>query len=194
MLRSPGVWMQPFEIILKHYDPASDLYRILITHVILVTRKALEIALDLSERNPRMEIDMEFIAEAGMLHDIGIKHCDAPEIFCHGKEPYIRHGILGGQMLEAEGLPRHALVCERHTGSGIARRDVQIQKLPLPAKDYLPLSVEEKIICVADKFYSKKPSKIWKQKSLKGIRKSLEKYGPAALGRWEELLEEVGPL
>ena len=58
-------------------------------------------------------------------------------------------------MLDKLGLTRHGLVCERHVGVGISADQVVRQKLPLPARDMLPLSVEERLICYADKFFSK---------------------------------------
>jgi uncharacterized protein len=184
--------MNPFEIIHRHYDPKSDLYRTLVIHSILVAKKARELARTCIERTPGAVMDLEFLSEAALLHDIGIKHCHAPEIFCEGSDPYILHGLHGKSMLEAEGLPRHALVCERHTGAGITKEEVKAAGLPLPERDYLPESLEEKLICVADKFYSKSPGKLWEEKSLAKIEKSLARHGSMALERWRKLEEETG--
>ncbi len=183
--------MNPFPILHRHYDPSSELYRLLAVHSVLVTQKAIVLALGYQERHPDAVIDLDLLHEAGMLHDIGIKLCHAPEIFCVGPEPYIRHGILGQALLEAEGLPRHALFCSRHTGSGLTRQDVIEQELPLPREDFLPESLEEKILCVADKFYSKTPEKLWKEKRLENISKAIAKHGSAAQERWEELRQEI---
>ena len=183
--------MNPFEIIHRHYQPSSEASRILVIHSVLVTQKARAIAFDYLCKRPNAALDLDFLTEAGMLHDVGIKFCHAPEIFCEGTEPYVRHGILGQELLESEGLPRHALVCARHTGSGITREDVRSQCLPLPEADYVPVSLEEKILCIADKFYSKTPQKLWKEKSLEKITTSLEKYGDDALSRWKKLLREI---
>ena len=183
--------MNPFAILAKHYDPTSEVYRLLITHSLLVARKAREIAAAYQKANPEDEVDLAFIAEAAMLHDSGIQSCDAPKIHCFGKAPYVQHGVLGREILEGEGLPRHALVCERHTGSGMTREDVEIQGLPLEPRDYLPVSLEEKIICVADKFYSKKPRRLWKEKALETIKNKLSKFGPEADARWKKLIDEV---
>jgi uncharacterized protein len=185
--------VNPFSIIHKYYDPASELYQILVTHSVLVTKKALDIAVDFQTRNPQAEIDLAFIYEAAMLHDIGIYRCDAPEIFCTGSEPYVRHGLMGREILGSEGLPRHALVCERHTGAGLSRDDVIRQALPLPLRDYLPESLEEKIICLADKFYSKTPHKLFREKQLHKIQKKMEKWGPETAARFEELCRLLLP-
>jgi uncharacterized protein len=183
--------MNPFAILAKHYDPTSELYRLLVTHSLLVARKARQIATAYQKANPEAEVDVDFVTEAAMLHDIGIQGCNAPKIHCVGEAPYVRHGVLGRAILESEGLPRHALVCERHTGAGMTREDVELQGLPLEPRDYLPVSLEEKIICVADKFYSKKPRRLWKAKSLEAIKSKLSKFGPEADARWKKLIDEV---
>ena len=114
-----------------------------------------------------------------MLHDIGIFLCDAPGIECFGTEPYIRHGRLGAEILRAEGYPAHARVCERHTGAGLSREDIIRQNLPLPHEDFLPQTMAEKVICYADKFYSK--TRIDGEKSVEQAERSLAKFGEAGL-------------
>jgi len=185
--------MNPFDIIHKYYDPHSELYRILVTHSILVTKKALDITSVFQKRQLQNEIDLAFIYEAAMLHDIGIFRCAAPEIFCAGSAPYICHGVMGREILENEGLPRHALVCERHTGVGLSQQDVIQQNLPLPLRDYLPLSLEEKIICLADRFYSKTPHELFYEKKLRQIHLNLREWGPEILVRFENLCDLLLP-
>jgi uncharacterized protein len=179
-------------VIQKYYSPASEAYRILVTHSILVTAKALEVAGAFIKRNPKVALDLRFIEEAALLHDIGIFRCHAPQIFCYGSEPYVQHGLIGREILEQEGLPRHALVCERHTGAGITQEEVLLQKLPLPARDYLPISLEEKIICFADRFYVKDPQKLYHELSLQEIDEKIKEFGAPALVRWEELRRFLG--
>lgn len=169
-------------IIKTYYDPDSELYRILVTHSELVMKKALALAENVAHLKP----DMPFIREAAMLHDIGIFMTFAPEIGCHGNHPYVCHGYLGRELLEKEGHPKHALVCERHTGVGITRADIARQNLPFPDRDMMPVSLEEKIICFADKFYSKKPGKLLREKSIEKIRKKIAKYGKEKLAQFDE--------
>lgn len=171
--------MEPEKIIEKYYSPQSELYRILLDHSRLVTAKALQIA----DAHPELQADRNFIAEAAMLHDIGIFGTDAPGIGCRGDRPYICHGILGSELLQAEGYPRHALVCERHTGAGLTREEIIRQVLPLPHRDLLPVSIEEQIICFADKFYSK--SKSQHEKSVEKIRQGMRKYGEDSVKRFD---------
>jgi uncharacterized protein len=143
-------------VIETYYPPDTALYRTLVSHSRLVMEKSLAIARTLKHLNP----DLEFIKTAAMLHDIGIFKTRAPSIGCHGDLPYICHGYLGREILDKEGLPAEfGLVCERHTGAGITKENIEKNHLPLPARDMVPLSLEEKIICCADKYHSKSPKK-----------------------------------
>lgn len=163
--------MNPLDIIEKYYDKNSDLYKLLVKHSAQVMNKALSIA----KNHPELNADTQFITEAAMLHDIGIYLTNAPSIFCHGKKPYICHGYLGADILRNEGLPKHALVCERHTGTGLSIEDIERQKLPLPLRDMIPISIEEQIICFADCFFSK--SGDMTEKSVDKVRAQLSKFG-----------------
>lgn len=170
-----------YKIIDKYYTPGTALYETLTVHSMKVREKAFEC---INRRG--LEIDKDFVAEAAMLHDIGILRCDAPDIYCTGNLPYICHGIEGRAILEAEGLPRHALVCERHTGSGLSVDDIISQELPLPHRDMLPISLEEKLICYADKFFSKSGD-IREEKTIERVIHSMAKHGDTALARFMEL-------
>ncbi len=178
--------MDPITLIQKYYPVDSLAYRVLIAHSQLVRNKALELADRASDLHP----DRDFIAEAAFLHDIGIFYTYAPEIGCYGERHYLEHGYLGRELLEKEGFPRHALVCERHTGVGLTKEDIIRQGLPLPHRDMVPETLEEKIICFADCFYSKHPDKLHREKSLERVRKKIRRYGKdkeAVLEEWIRL-------
>jgi len=87
-------------------------------------------------------------------------------------------------MLRKEGFPRHARVCERHTGSGITREQIINQHLPLPEQDFLPETMEEKVICYADKFFSK--THLDKEKTVEQAERSLAKFGEEGVLRFRE--------
>ena len=127
-----------------------------------------------------------------MLHDIGMRYTDAPGIYCYGTEPYIMHGILGRKMLDGLGLYRHGRVCERHTGTGITSAEIISQRLPIsPPRDLLPESVEEKLVCYADKFFSKsRPQDA--AKPVDRVRMSLAKFGEDTVQRFDEMLQLFG--
>lgn len=167
-------------IIEAHYATQKELYSLLMRHSHAVADKAMAIA-----RESRYDIDLDFVYEASMLHDIGIISTHAPSIFCNGSARYICHGIIGGEMLNGINMPKHALVCERHTGAGISVDEIIEHDFPLPHRDMLPISIEEKLICYADKFYSK--SLLDKEKSIEEIREEMRRYGEKSLNRFNEL-------
>ena len=131
----------------KYYQPGTPLYNSVWPHSKLVAEKALKLA----QAHPELNIDSDFVYEAAMLHDIGVYLTHAPSIYCTGEEPYIRHGIIGAELLRNEGYPKHALVCERHTGTGLTVDDIISQNLPLPHRDMCPISLEEKLVCFPTK-------------------------------------------
>lgn len=175
--------MNPILIIDKYYQEDNDLKRILLVHSRSVAEKALLIA----DRHPELSLDREFVFEAAMLHDIGIFQTNAPDIFCFGDRPYICHGTLGAELMRKEGYPRHALVCERHTGAGLSLQQIVEQQLPVPHREMVPVSLEEQVICFADKFYSK--THLEREKSVEKARNSLAKYGEAGLQRFDRWCE-----
>ena len=174
--------MNPLEIVDK-YCKEEELRHILLVHSRAVADKALAIA----RNHPELQADEQFIEEAALLHDIGIVRVNAPAIACVGEEPYICHGILGAEILRAEGLERHALVCERHTGTGLTLQQIIAQQLPLPHRDMQPVSIEEQIICFADKFFSK--TKLEREKTVEQARRSLEKFGAEGLAKFDAWCE-----
>ena len=165
----------------KYYQPGTPLYNSVWSHSRLVADKALQLA----QAHPELEIDLNFVYEAAMIHDIGVFLTNAPSIYCTGDQPYICHGVLGAELMRADGYPRHALVCERHTGTGLTVADIIAQNLPLPHRDMCPVSLEEKLVCFADKFYSK--SNPDREKPLDKVRKSVARYGEDSLRRFEEM-------
>lgn len=172
--------MDALAIINKYYPEDNELKHILLVHSRSVADKALWIA----DRHPELELDRTFLEEAALLHDIGVFLTDAPGIHCHGTEPYICHGYLGSQLLQKEGFPKHALVCERHTGAGLSLKSIVEQNLPVPHREMLPVSLEEQVICFADKFFSK--TRLNEEKSMERALKSLSKFGEEGIVRFNE--------
>lgn len=175
--------MNPFALIDKFYPEDNELKHILLVH----SRSVADKALALAQKHPELNLDLTFIGEAAVLHDIGIFQTDAPDIQCFGTYPYICHGYLGADLVRKEGFLRHALVCERHTGAGLSLQNILDRGLPLPHRDMLPVSMEEQIICFADKFFSK--TKLDKEKSLDKARKSVAKHGEEGAVRFDHWCE-----
>ena len=183
------------DVIISHFYPEdTPLRRLLLRHSMQVRDKALAILAN--PARPPLELDPELVSAGAMLHDVGILRCHAPSILCVGERPYIAHGVIGAEMLRDYGrmhgidLEPFARICERHTGTGISAREVREQGLPIPERDYLPETPEEKLICLADKFFSK--SGDMKEKSAAAIRRSLEKFGTDTTERFDALLRLFG--
>ena len=172
--------MNPMSLIDKYYPEENELKHILVVH----SRSVADKALALAKKHPELNLDLQFIEEAAMLHDIGIFKTDADGIFCFGTYPYICHGYLGAELVRADGFPRHALVCERHTGAGLTLKQIVARDLPVPHREMVPVSLEEQIICFADKFFSK--THLDREKSVEKARKSIEKHGEEGLERFDE--------
>jgi len=174
--------LNPWLLLEKYYPPGDPAREILFTHSRAVTAKALAVA----KRLARSEtLDLSFIEEAALLHDIGIRFVQAPAIGCHGNLPYLAHGYKGRELLEAEGWPRHALVCERHIGVGLSAAAIVAQHLPLPVRDMIPQTLEETIITYADLFFSKGEQELTHEKGIERVRQSLVRFGAEHLATFE---------
>lgn len=186
--------IDPNPILAHFYPEDTPLRRLLLRHSTQVRDKALAILANPS--CPPLDLDAGLISAGAMLHDVGILQCHAPSILCIGTRPYIAHGVIGAEMLRDYGrthgldLEPFARICERHTGTGITAREVREQRLPIPERDWLPETPEEKLVCLADKFFSK--SGDMREKPAAAVRRSLEKFGPDTLERFDALLRLFG--
>lgn len=207
--------MDYLALIHRYYPEDNALRRMLLHHSRQVCARALQIV----ERHPELGANRNLVEAGAMLHDIGIFLTDAPGIHCHGTAHYILHGSLGAQLLrnEAKQLKKEkqqeeqlkaeqpqaiqlqeelhfyealARICERHTGTGLTRQTIIERGLPDPQQDLLPETIEEQIICYADKFYSK--SHLERERTITQTLQSLEKFGDEGVEKfrhWTELFE-----
>lgn len=165
--------MDAAEVINKYYSQGSLALQILTVHSRAVAGKAAGLATQLGFSGQ----EITFIREASILHDIGIFFTNAPDIGCFGELPYICHGFKGHDLLLAEGLPRHALVCERHTGAGLTLADVRGFGGILPDRPMVPVSDSEILIAYCDKFFSKNPERLGEERTYEDAYESLLKFG-----------------
>lgn len=180
-------FMTWLDIINRYYTSPSQARDILLMHSTQVAALALEIA-----RSNKLPITADDIITAAMLHDIGIIGTDAPAIGCHGTAHYLQHGDIGADMIRAcaPEMETFARVAERHTGAGITDSDIAENQLPLSARCHLPQTPLERLICYADKFYSKSAS--MRRKTAEEARRSLRRFGEASARRFDDLCKEFG--
>ncbi|WP_348635427.1 TIGR00295 family protein [Methanococcus voltae] len=105
-----------------------------ICHCIAVSAYAYDFTKTLKDNH---NLDLNVIILGGLLHDIG--RCKSHDI---------DHGIIGAGILKAMGLPKLANIAETHIGAGITLEESKV--LNLPIKNYIPITLEEKIIANVD--------------------------------------------
>ena len=169
--------------LLRKHSTNEESYMKVLLHSQAVQKVAVQIANKILKNpaNRGMNIDIEFIRVASLLHDIGRFKCPP------GKES-IKHGVTGGEIIRKEKIgEKYALVCENHMGAGITKKEIVARALPIPAKDYIPTTNEEKIICYADKL-------LWGTK-VKPIEDIIARFnseiGPEAGIRVKKLHDEI---
>jgi uncharacterized protein len=135
----------------EKYAPTAEAFELVFTHC----RAVQQVAAQLLGRGNLPRIDAELVRAGCLLHDIGVYRLyDASGRLNH--RDYIRHGVLGYELLKTAGFgDAICRFCSCHTGVGLTREDIRKQNLPLPVADYLPASVEERLVLYADKFHTK---------------------------------------
>lgn len=167
----------------KKYAPTEELLNLVWPHSLIVWNIAKEII----NAHPELLFDRELVASACLLHDIGtyfVEPCKChPELRKRNTEPYIKHGVIGADIVRKELLGKKmAKIIERHIGVGISKEEIITKNLPLPLKNFIPETIEEKLVAYADNFHSKKP----KFNTYEEMEKQLEKYGKENVARLEE--------
>jgi uncharacterized protein len=136
------------------------------------------------------ELDVNLARAGSLLHDIGVYRLydDAGHL---DRGNYIRHGILGDELLQEEGFPE--VICRfasHHTGVGLTRDDVIAQRLPLPPADYLADTGEERLVMYADKFHSKKTPPILLTAPAYAAR--VRRFGPEKVAAFQAMRATFG--
>ncbi|RFS85190.1 HDIG domain-containing protein [Actinomadura spongiicola] len=134
----------------ERYAPSPGAFELVWTHCVIVC----EIAEQIMD-GAGLDVDKDLVRAGCLLHDIGVYRLyDVTGEL--DQKSYIRHGVLGHEILRAEGFPEEICrFCSRHTGVGLTRDDIERQRLPLPAGDYVAETGEERLVMYADKFHSK---------------------------------------
>jgi len=145
-----------------------------------------EIAKQLIKANQTLDINADLVQVGCLLHDIGVYI-----VLATPGTPYIRHGVLGGNILTKEGFPEEiSRFASCHTGVGLSRAEIVSSSLPLPAQDFFARTREERLVMYADKFHSKtNPPKFNK---LSSYRKQATQFGVDNVARLDALVREFG--
>jgi len=141
-------------------------------HILVVVDVATKIA-------KRLKLDDEskkLVLAGAMLHDLG--RCRS-----HGMD----HAVIGSEMLRKDGFDeRIAKIVERHIGAGLTAKEAK--SFGLPEKDYIPETIEEKIVALADNLVSNRRI-LSKEEYLKAVKEKFSNQ-PDVLERHIKLLKE----
>lgn len=100
---------------------------------------ALAVKIAESRRKRGLEVDVKLVEVGALLHDIGRSNTHS-----------VDHVIAGVEIARSLELPDSVVsIIERHAGSGISKGEAK--KLGWPVKDYVPQTLEERIVTYADK-------------------------------------------
>jgi len=118
----------------------SHCNRKIIRHSLVVAKTAAKLADSLLEKGT--QLDRALVWSGALLHDVG-----------RSVTTDVRHGAEGARLLREAGFSEQLVrIAERHVGAGIPKDEAV--KIGLQPKDYVPETLEEKIVCYADKLVS----------------------------------------
>jgi uncharacterized protein (TIGR00295 family) len=144
-------------------------------HVIAHCKAVRDIAVRIAKK---ANADVELVEAGALLHDIG-----------RSKTHGVWHGIEGARIAQELKLPEQIVfIIERHLGAGIPKKEAI--KLGLPPKDYLPISLEEKIVAHADNLIDH----LKKQSIQHEIDKAIKKDMPLLADRLQQLHQELSEI
>jgi uncharacterized protein len=103
----------------------------------------------------RLVVDGALVHAAALLHDVG--YYSLFDTTDHVPDDVlITHGVVGATLLREAGMPESIVrIAERHTGVGLTKKHILETHLPLPARDFLPETPEERLLMYADKLHTK---------------------------------------
>jgi len=121
------------------------------------------------------------LVEAGaLLHDIG-----------RSKTQGIMHGVEGAKIATELGLPLSIVnIIERHLGAGIPLEEAG--PLGLPPKDYMPITLEEKIVAHADNLIDNDREHPIEKEVEKALQKGHTKHAERLMELHRELSQRCG--
>jgi uncharacterized protein len=108
-----------------------------IAHSKAVAKKAVSIGINYSDLNST-NVDMEQVEFGALVHDIG-----------RSRTHSIKHAVAGAEILRNLNFPdNYVNITLKHIGAGIPLDEAEM--LGLPMDDYMPTTIEEKIVAHAD--------------------------------------------
>jgi uncharacterized protein (TIGR00295 family) len=130
-------------------------------HVVGHCQACARLSKTLSERaiSRGKSLDEEAVLAAALLHDIG-----------RSKTQLVDHGYVGAEILEKEGVDEVvADIVRRHVGAGISKEEATA--LGFPEGDYIPATIEQKIVCFSDKMLDGEKARPFEEEVRRFVKK-----------------------
>jgi len=124
--------------------------------------------------------DVELVEAGALLHDIG-----------RSKTHSMKHVIEGIRIAKQLNLPDKIVrIIERHIGAGISKDEAV--KLGLPENNYMPITLEEKIVCHADNLIQSGKKQSIEKEVRKALKQGFNDYAIRLIELHKELTEICG--
>ena len=128
----------------------------------------------------KADADLKLVEAGALLHDIG-----------RSKTRGITHAVEGVRIARRIGLPLNILyIIERHLSAGIPKEEAV--KLGLPEKDYIPETLEEKIVAHADNLIQNCKRQRIEEEIKQAKEKGLEQVAQRLIDLHKELSDICG--
>lgn len=128
-------------------------------HSKIISKQCLKVAQRIMDSG--YEVNLDLVQAGALLHDLAMPLIDKEIVRC-------QHGFMGGKILRKLGYPEVAKITERHYGSGLSKEEIIQNNLPLPRKDFVPKTVEEKIVNFVDRLSN--PTALQKKKLVEEVK------------------------
>jgi uncharacterized protein (TIGR00295 family) len=104
-------------------------------------------------------VNQEAVEAGALLHDIG-----------RSQTQLVNHGYVGAQILEKEGVDHIVVeIVKRHVGAGISAEEADT--LGFPKGDYIPRTLEQKVVCFADKLLDGEKARPFEEEVKRFVKK-----------------------
>ena len=162
------------EAIALHQKHGSS--QVVIQHCRTVAKVSMILVDEFQSRGVR--VDSDAVEAGALLHDIG-----------RSKVQTVWHGFEGAELVEKDGVDEKVVsIVRRHVGAGISPDEAK--RLGLPPFDYIPSTLEERIVCFADKMVD--------SNKVRPLEKEVQRFASKGhdvnrlLGLKSRLYEELG--
>lgn len=128
-------------------------------HSKTISKQCLKVAQKIMENG--YEVNLDLVQAGALLHDLAMPLIGKEIVRC-------QHAFMAGKIVRKLGYPEVAKIAERHYGSGLSKEEIIQNGLFLPRKDFIPKTIEEKIVNFVDRLSN--PTALQKKKLIEEVK------------------------